>query len=114
LAKNALKAMPDGGTLRVSAESTPAGGARVTFEDDGVGMTKEEMDAAFQPFRGSFDGGTGLGLAVVFRVVQEHGGRIRVQSRPGEGARFTIELESAAQPRARADARGAASAAGSR
>ena len=112
LAKNALKAMPDGGTLRVRAASTPAGVALVTFEDDGIGMTEEEIDAAFQPFRGSFGGGTGLGLAVVFRVVQEHGGRIRVQSRPGEGARFTLELQSAAQPRARAAARGDATAAG--
>jgi len=91
LAKNALKAMPRGGRLSVRA-SRSDGLAVVVFEDNGVGMTEEEAEAAFQPFRGSFSGGTGLGLAVVFRVVQEHGGRIRLRSRPGEGATFTIEL----------------------
>jgi two-component system sensor histidine kinase PilS (NtrC family) len=75
-------------------------------------MTEEEIDAAFQPFRGSFDGGTGLGLAVVFRVVQEHGGRIRVRSRPGEGALFTLELPAAAKARPRGPARVAPASAG--
>jgi signal transduction histidine kinase len=66
--------------------------ARVSFQDDGVGMTREEADAAFQPFRGKFDGGSGLGLAIVFRVVQEHGGRIQVRSEPGKGSHFTLLL----------------------
>lgn len=92
LAKNALRAMPEGGTLRVSASSSRDGMARVSFQDDGVGMTREEADAAFQPFRGKFDGGSGLGLAIVFRVVQEHGGRIQVRSEPGKGSHFTLLL----------------------
>jgi len=101
LAKNALRAMPNGGTLHVSATRDGHGAAVVRFTDEGVGMTEEEVEAAFQPFRGSFRGGTGLGLAVVFRIVQEHGGRIRVASRPGEGARFTVELPGAGSDWAR-------------
>jgi len=109
LAKNALKAMPSGGRLRVSASRAGNGAAAVSFADEGVGMTKEEIEAAFQPFRGSFRGGAGLGLAIVFRIVQEHQGRIRVRSRPGEGACFTIELpEGEPQPTAEAGARDAA------
>ena len=98
LAKNALKAMPRGGTLSVTAGNTPAGAATITFADEGMGMSREELASAFQPFRGSFDGGTGLGLAVVFRIVQEHGGRVRVDTRPGKGARFTIELPGLTPP----------------
>lgn len=111
LAKNALRAMPEGGTLTVSAASDRSGRPEVTFSDEGVGMSQEELDAAFQPFRGSFEGGTGLGLAIVFRVVEEHGGRIRVQSRPGEGTRFTIELPLPRESRAEAAPEGSGVAA---
>jgi two-component system sensor histidine kinase PilS (NtrC family) len=112
LAKNALRAMPEGGKLSVRASLSPGGHALVTFADEGVGMTPEEIDAAFQPFRGSFSGGTGLGLAVVFRIVEEHGGRIRVQSRPGAGARFTVELPATPATGTAGLARSGAAAAG--
>lgn len=92
LAKNALRAMPEGGRLFVSAARAPDGGAQVAFADDGVGMSREQMETLFQPFRGSFSGGTGLGLAIVFRIVQEHGGKVRVASRPGQGTRVTVLL----------------------
>lgn len=95
LAKNALKAMPEGGSLKVTASYGPEGKVVVAFTDEGVGMTREEAEASFQPFRGSFSGGAGLGLAIVFRIVQEHGGRIRVKSRPGAGTTFTLELPAA-------------------
>jgi two-component system sensor histidine kinase PilS (NtrC family) len=98
LAKNALKAMPDGGVLRVEASRGPGGSALVAFADEGIGMTREEVEAAFQPFHGSFKGGAGLGLAIVFRIVQEHGGHIRVRSAPGAGSRFTVELPGAEAP----------------
>lgn len=92
LAKNALRAMPEGGTLSVSASASTDGMAQVVFQDEGIGMSQEDVEASFQPFRGKFDGGSGLGLAIVFKVVQEHGGRIQVKSEPGEGAQFTLML----------------------
>jgi two-component system sensor histidine kinase AtoS len=55
-------------------------------------MSAEEIDVVFQPFRGSFGKGTGLGLAIVHRIVTDNGGRIDVQSRPGEGTTFSIRF----------------------
>ncbi len=97
LATNALKAMPSGGTLAVSV----AAGARgepleIVFADDGIGMDEEAKRGYFQPFRSSFEGGTGLGAAIVYRLVEEHGGRIQVDSEPGRGTRVRIQI-----PRAR-------------
>lgn len=112
LAKNGLRAMPKGGTLAVRAERTAEGSALVTFTDEGVGMTPEELEVAFQPFHGSFQGGTGLGLAIVFRVVEEHGGRIKVRSRPGEGTTITVELPAPVREAAETAAERAGAAAG--
>lgn len=94
LAKNALKAMPQGGTLRARALLGPEG-AHVSFADSGVGMSDEEVAKSFQPFHSSFAGGSGLGLSIVYRIVQEHGGRIQVQSRPGAGTTITLALPAA-------------------
>ena len=92
LAKNALRAMPEGGTLTASARLTEPGQAEVVFADTGVGMSDDEVAKNFQPFHGSFRGGTGLGLAIVYRIVQEHDGRIRVRSRRGVGTEIVISL----------------------
>jgi two-component system sensor histidine kinase PilS (NtrC family) len=94
LAKNALKAMPQGGTLRARARLGPEG-AQVSFADSGVGMSDEEVAKSFQPFHSSFAGGSGLGLSIVYRIVQEHGGRIQVQSRAGAGTTITLALPAA-------------------
>jgi two-component system, NtrC family, sensor histidine kinase PilS len=99
LAKNALRAMPEGGTLTVRARRASGDRAEVIFADTGVGMSEDEVNENFQPFHGSFRGGAGLGLAIVYRLVQEHGGRIRVRSRRGAGTEIAISL-----PRHGADA----------
>jgi signal transduction histidine kinase len=66
----------------------------VTIEvsDTGSGLTPEECQQIFTPYYTSKEHGTGLGLAIVQSVVSDHGGRIRVQSEPGKGTTFTIEL----------------------
>ena len=95
LAKNALKAMPEGGTLTIRGRVESRSAVVVSFADEGCGMTEAEIQCAFQPFHTKFSEGTGLGLAVVFRIVQEHGGRIRVKSRKGEGTEVILTLPAA-------------------
>lgn len=92
LAKNALKAMPQGGTLTVEATEGPTDQIVVAFVDTGIGMSDQEIASNFQPFHGSFASGTGLGLAIVYRIVEEHGGRIKVKSRRGAGTEVALHL----------------------
>ena len=95
LARNALQAMPQGGTLLVRA--TPAGDDyRIVFTDNGRGMSPADVQRLFQPFRTNFPSGTGLGMAISYRIVQAHGGRIDVTSREGEGSSITVSLPVAA------------------
>jgi two-component system sensor histidine kinase PilS (NtrC family) len=93
LATNALKAMPEGGklTLALTPLREPAQ-VEIVFADEGVGMDDNEVAAYFQPFHSLFEEGTGLGAAIVYRLVEEHGGRIGVESRPGKGTRVRILL----------------------
>jgi two-component system sensor histidine kinase PilS (NtrC family) len=89
---NSLKAMPDGGSLTVQIEEPSDKKVCVTVEDTGVGFTEAQLDKLFEPFQSGFSNGTGLGLAIVYQIIQEHQGAIRVESGPGKGARFLIEL----------------------
>ena len=91
VARNALAAMPGGGTLTVSAR-VQGGHWNVSFKDEGHGMTTGERDRLFTPFAHSFPGGTGLGLAIVYRIVEEHGGTIHVDSAAGRGTIVSISL----------------------
>jgi two-component system sensor histidine kinase PilS (NtrC family) len=93
LSRNALRAMPDGGTLRVEGELNGQS-YFIRFSDDGCGMTESERERMFHPFRSFFDGGSGIGMAIVYRIVQEHGGRLQVESRRDEGTTITVELPS--------------------
>jgi signal transduction histidine kinase len=91
LVLNAMDAMPNGGSLSLS---TRANDGKVVIEvaDTGSGLTREECERIFTPYYTSKQHGTGLGLAIVQSVVSDHGGRISVQSEPGRGTTFIIEL----------------------
>lgn len=91
LARNAIQAMPGGGTLTV--EAFPDGAFYVVrFADEGEGMDPERIHEIFQPFKAFRKGGTGLGLAVVYSIVSEHGGEVKVESQPGRGSVFTLSI----------------------
>jgi two-component system sensor histidine kinase PilS (NtrC family) len=91
LARNAFQAMPHGGMLRVSTEVL-ADAYRICFTDSGRGMSELDLRRLFQPFRTNFPSGTGLGMAISYRIVQAHGGDIDVASRSGMGTSITVSL----------------------
>jgi two-component system, NtrC family, sensor histidine kinase PilS len=94
LARNALRAMPAGGALRVVGRLGDDC-YRIEVKDTGRGMSEEQRANLFHPFQSFFDGGTGIGMAIVYRIVQEHGGHLGVDSRPGGGTTITVELPTA-------------------
>jgi len=91
LARNALQAMPNGGTLRASLEKNSNNRLRISFSDTGRGMSPDQVEHLFEPFS-STTGGTGLGLSIVYQIIRDHGGTINVRSREGQGTTITIEL----------------------
>ncbi len=99
LLENAVKYDPEGGEVRVSAERTGRE-IVVRVRDRGSGIPAEHLERIFERFyrvdrsRSRKLGGTGLGLAIVKHVVQMHGGRVEVESTPGEGSTFTVRLAS--------------------
>jgi two-component system sensor histidine kinase PilS (NtrC family) len=92
LSRNAIQAMPEGGTLKISLSSIPNGRIRIVFEDSGVGMTQDQVERLFEPFSNSTSGGTGLGLSIVYQIIRDHNGAINVRSFEGEGTVITVEL----------------------
>lgn len=94
---NSLKAMPTGGVLSAAVEGNESL-VRVVLGDTGVGLTAEQLERLFEPFRPGFAQGTGLGLAITRQIVEAHGGTIRVESQPGQGTRFVIELPREHEP----------------
>jgi two-component system, NtrC family, sensor histidine kinase PilS len=92
LARNALRAMPGGGTLRAEMRRPREGLVRITFTDTGAGMSPAQVERLFEPFSSSTTGGTGLGLSIVYQIIRDHGGTINVRSREGHGTTINIEL----------------------
>jgi signal transduction histidine kinase len=91
VARNALQAMLEGGTLRAELRRTVGNRVRITFTDSGVGMSPEQVEHLFEPFS-SRTGGTGLGLSIVYQIIRDHGGTINVRSREGQGTTISVEL----------------------
>ena len=108
---NACEAMPDGGELKImtawdsqtvaceSMQETALNGStglqhngfvRVVFEDTGVGIPKKNLKKIFDPFFTTKEKGTGLGLSTVYRIIENHRGKIEVESIEGVGAKFVI------------------------
>ncbi|WP_305044121.1 sensor histidine kinase [Geoalkalibacter sp.] len=96
---NAMQAMTEGGILRVSTESVEQEGGEwilVKIADSGPGIPAEQQEQIFTPFFTTKTQGTGLGLSICRRLLEQHKGRILLDSRPGQGTTFTIALPAAA------------------
>lgn len=91
LISNAMQAMPEGGNLTTTT-ATREGYLRIAFADTGIGISPEEKDRIFDPFRTTRAEGSGLGLSIVHRIVDAHNGFITAESEPGAGSTFTVGL----------------------
>jgi PAS domain S-box-containing protein len=103
---NAIDAMPNGGVLTIEAALCPPDGGApmvaITVKDDGTGIDEGDLEKIFQPFFSAKKGkGIGLGLSICERIIQNHGGKIMVDSKLGEGTIFKIQLPLEAAPGAR-------------
>jgi len=102
LAANALRHTPSGGRIDLEARPGQQGALVITVTDTGEGIPAEHLGSIFDRFykvdsaRGAGGGGSGLGLSIVKTTVERHGGRITVESRPGHGSTFKIELPTSA------------------
>ncbi len=97
LTRNALEAMPSGGRLSVRL-ATHAEEVVLSFRDQGRGMGREEQRRVFEPFQSGSPMGTGIGLAIVYRIVREHSGDITVRSTPARGTEVEVRLPLVAVP----------------
>jgi PAS domain S-box-containing protein len=92
LIQNALEAMQGAGEIRIQVLNRPAGMLQVKITDTGPGIHKEHFDKIFLPFYTTKEKGTGLGLALVHKIILAHNGQISVESTEGSGTTFTIHL----------------------
>ncbi|ELY3905238.1 TPA: two-component system sensor histidine kinase ZraS [Klebsiella aerogenes] len=96
---NAMQAIGRDGAIHVSASEADRQRVKIVVKDSGKGMSDEELQAIFTPYFTTKADGTGLGLAVVQNIIEQHGGTIRAESQPGAGAIFTLWLPVDAQRR---------------
>ncbi len=104
---NACQAMPDGGSITISAENSIVDGSgdlplkqgnyvKLTIADQGIGIPPDQLPKIFDPYYTTKKTGSGLGLAVIYSIIRNHGGCILVESRPGTGTIFTVYLPASA------------------
>jgi signal transduction histidine kinase len=89
---NALQAMPQGGKLKVETRKTETGGAEIRVTDTGGGISEKDLPRIFEPFYTTKGDGTGLGLAVVKKVMDRHHGEVQIQSALGVGTTVRLLL----------------------
>jgi signal transduction histidine kinase/putative methionine-R-sulfoxide reductase with GAF domain len=93
LLMNAIQAMPAGGELSLGGRfSKDAYWVELTIQDSGIGIPQGDLEKLFDPFFSTKEGGIGLGLSIAHRIIDQHHGKIEVDSTPGKGTRFTISL----------------------
>jgi two-component system, NtrC family, nitrogen regulation sensor histidine kinase NtrY len=92
LFENAVEAMSGKGRIRVTARMIPGGMAQIEVADEGPGIAAEDLPQLFQPEFSRKKKKSGLGLAIVLRIIKDHGGAIRVEQNAPRGARFLVEL----------------------
>jgi two-component system sensor histidine kinase HydH len=92
LFQNAIGAMEGGGILRISLDRFDERWVRIRIADTGIGIPKEEIPRVFDPYFTTRPSGTGLGLAIVHKIVEAHGGEVRLESEPGRGTTVTLLL----------------------
>jgi signal transduction histidine kinase/uncharacterized membrane protein affecting hemolysin expression len=90
LALNACQAMPDGGTLKMVCRTASRRRVEIDVEDTGVGIPPDDLSRIFDLYFTTKEKGTGIGLSMVYRIVQLHDGEVEVQSTPGMGTRFRL------------------------
>jgi signal transduction histidine kinase len=93
LLMNTIQAMPEGGRLGLSGQvSRDDQWIQLSIQDSGIGIPPEDMNKLFDPFFSTKEGGIGLGLSIAHRIIDQHHGKIEVESTPGKGTLFTLWL----------------------
>jgi two-component system, sporulation sensor kinase B len=93
--KNAVESMPNGGIIWVACSPDSDGFIRISIKDQGVGMTKQQIDRLGNPYYSLKEKGTGLGMMVSFQIIRSYKGKVIVNSKKGEGTEFIILLPQA-------------------
>ncbi|GAH81555.1 unnamed protein product, partial [marine sediment metagenome] len=92
---NAIQAIPKKGEIKIKTEKALLKGesaVKLIIKDSGVGITEKDFNQIFDPFFSTKDQGSGLGLSIVYKLIEAHQGEIKVESKEGKGTKFIIFL----------------------